>query len=267
MPLPRTVLCYGDSNTYGHATVDRPDERYAPDERWTGVLGAALGSGWMVIEEGLGGRTTVSDDPIEGAEKNGRTYLSPCLNSHKPLDVVVIMLGTNDLKARFNKTAWEIAAGVGVLVDIVKAAGVGRNAGVPEILVVCPPPTCDSFPTYAEMFIGAAPKSHRLAAEYQRMAKEQGRAFLRRRLGHQVEPGRRHPFRSRRAAPRSARRSPPKSASSPFPRRERRRRRRLIDMAPAEWSNTRLSEATAEADMQGKSGPKPVTDRRETGAA
>ena len=178
MALPRTVLCYGDSNTFGHATVGRPDGRYSPDERWTGVLGAALGSGWMVIEEGLGGRTTVSDDPIEGADKNGKTYLYPCLRSHRPLDVVVIMLGTNDLKARFNKTAWEIAAGVGVLVDIVKTAAVGRNEGVPEILVVSPPPTSDSFNEYAEMFIGAPPKSHRLAAEYRRMAAERGVHFF-----------------------------------------------------------------------------------------
>ena len=178
MALPKTVLCYGDSNTYGHATVARPDSRYAPDERWTGVLGASLGSSWQVIAEGLGGRTTVSDDPIEGAERNGRTYLYPCLMSHKPLDVVVIMLGTNDLKARFNKTAWEIAAGMGVLVDVVKTAAAGRNGGVPEILVVSPPPTADSFPTYAEMFIGAAPKSHRLAAEYQRMAADKGVHFF-----------------------------------------------------------------------------------------
>ena len=178
MPLPKTVLCYGDSNTFGHATVERPDGRYRPGERWTGVFGAALGSGWMVIEEGLGGRTTVSDDPIEGAEKNGRCYLLPCLLSHRPLDAVVIMLGTNDLKARFNKTAWEIAAGVGVLVDIVRTAAVGRNAGVPEILVVSPPPTCDSFPTYAEAFIGAPPKSHRLAAEYGRMAAGRGVHFF-----------------------------------------------------------------------------------------
>jgi lysophospholipase L1-like esterase len=132
----------------------------------------------MVIAEGLGGRTTVSDDPIEGAEKNGKTYLYPCLMSHKPLDVVVIMLGTNDLKTRFNKTPWEIAAGVGVLVDIVRTAAVGRGAGVPEILVVSPPPTSDSFPSYAEMFIGAPPKSHRLAAEYGRMAAERGVHFF-----------------------------------------------------------------------------------------
>ena len=85
-PMTKTILCYGDSNTHGSATVERPDGRYGPDERWPGVLRGALGSGWLVIEEGLGGRTTVSDDPVEGLEKNGKTYLLPCLHTHKPLD-------------------------------------------------------------------------------------------------------------------------------------------------------------------------------------
>ncbi len=173
-----TVLCYGDSNTFGAATVARPDGRYGPDERWPGVLRAALGAGWLVIEEGLGGRTTVSDDPVEGADKNGRTYLYPCLRSHRPLDVVAIMLGTNDLKARFNKSAWEIAAGIGVLVDVVKTSGAGRNEGMPQILVVCPPPTLDVFPSHAEMFAGAPPKSHEMAAHFARVAREKGIRFL-----------------------------------------------------------------------------------------
>ena len=173
-----TVLCYGDSNTFGTATVDRPDGRYAPDERWPGVLRAALGADWLVIEEGLGGRTTVSDDPVEGVERNGRTYLYPCLMSHRPLDVVVIMLGTNDLKARFNKSAWEIAAGIGVLVDVVKTAAAGRNEGVPEIMVVCPPPTLEHLPSHGEMFEGAPPKSRELARHYRNAATERGAHFF-----------------------------------------------------------------------------------------
>ena len=97
----KTVLAYGDSNTWGAATVARPDDRYAYEERWPGVMAATLGGGWRVIEEGLPGRTTVHDDPVEGAYMNGKTYLMPCLRSHRPLDVVAIMLGSNDLKARF----------------------------------------------------------------------------------------------------------------------------------------------------------------------
>jgi len=175
----KSVLCYGDSNTWGTATVSRPDGRYAPHERWPGVLKAALGEGWLVIEEGLPGRTTVNDDPVEGDEKNGRTYLLPCLNSHKPLDAVIVMLGTNDLKARFNKSAWEIAAGVGRLLDIVKAApNIGQGGQPPKILLVCPPPTRDALPGYADMFAGAPPKSREMANQYRRIAKVMGAEFL-----------------------------------------------------------------------------------------
>lgn len=175
----KSVLCYGDSNTWGTATVPRPDGRYAPHERWPGVLKAALGEDWLVIEEGLPGRTTVSDDPVEGDDKNGRTYLLPCLNSHKPLDVVIVMLGTNDLKARFNKSAWEIAAGVGRLLDMIRtASNIGRGGKPPAILLVCPPPTRDSLPGYADMFAGAPPKSREMAGQYRRIAKIAGAQFL-----------------------------------------------------------------------------------------
>ena len=176
--MTRTVLCYGDSNTHGAATVERPDGRYGPDERWPGILRAALGSGWLVIEEGLNGRTTVSNDPVEGADKNGLTYLPPCLVSHKPLDVVVIMLGTNDLKMRFGKSAWEVAAGVGVLVRTVLAAGVGRNAGAPKVLVVAPPPFQKSLPLHADMFEGAYEKSKQMARHYRAVADLHGVGFL-----------------------------------------------------------------------------------------
>jgi lysophospholipase L1-like esterase len=174
----RSVLCYGDSNTFGSATVDRPDGRYGPDERWPGVLRNALGSGWLVIEEGLGGRTTVSDDPIEGADKNGRSYLYPCLRSHRPLDVVAIMLGTNDLKHRFGKTPWDIAEGVGVLVSLVKASGAGRNEGVPEIIVIAPAPMLRELPMHAEMFVGGHEKSLELARYYKALSERLGIRFF-----------------------------------------------------------------------------------------
>jgi lysophospholipase L1-like esterase len=176
--MTRTILCYGDSNTWGAATVPRPDDRYAPDERWPGVLRGLLGPDWMVIEEGLGGRTTVSDDPVEGVEKNGRTYLLPCLHTHKPLDVVVIMLGTNDLKARFSKSAWEIAQGAGVLVGIVKTAAAGRNEGAPAILLVAPPPVLGEIPFHRDMFAGAFEKSADMAKHYKAVAELHGVAFL-----------------------------------------------------------------------------------------
>mgnify|MGYP001272416558 CR=1 FL=1 len=112
----RTILCYGDSNTHGQIPGGTPLDRYTLLQRWPGVLARELGKGWHIIEEGLSGRTTVHDDPIEGALKNGRTYLRPCLMSHAPLDLVIIMLGTNDLKARFSQPASEVAMGIGCLI-------------------------------------------------------------------------------------------------------------------------------------------------------
>lgn len=176
--MTRTVLCYGDSNTWGYATVDRPDDRYGPDERWPGVLRGLLGPDWLVIEEGLNGRTTVSDDPIEGIEKNGRTYLKPCLMTHAPLDLIIVMLGTNDLKARFNKSAWEIAAGVGVLIDDIIALRPGRGGGVPEILLISPTPTLEDLKDFTEMFAGAQEKSAKMARYYQAVAEERGIRFF-----------------------------------------------------------------------------------------
>ena len=96
----KRILCYGDSNTWGYDPATQ--ERFDRATRWTGVLRTTLGDGYEILEEGLNGRTTVWDDPIEGY-KNGHTYLVPCLETHRPVDLVVLMLGTNDLKKRFRR--------------------------------------------------------------------------------------------------------------------------------------------------------------------
>jgi lysophospholipase L1-like esterase len=90
---------------------------------------------YHVIEEGLGGRTTVREDPIDG-HKNGKEYLIPCLATHSPLDLVIIMLGTNDLKYRFCATAQDIAAGAGIRVDIVNKSGTVKNPKTPKVLLL-----------------------------------------------------------------------------------------------------------------------------------
>ena len=170
----KTILCYGDSNTFGHDPLTR--QRLDRDTRWPGVLRSALGGGYEVIEEGLGGRTTVWDDPIEGY-KNGRTYLIPCLASHAPLDLLVILLGTNDLKARFSLTAYDIAEGARMLVGVAQASGAGLNGRAPKILLLAPPPIT-TLTDYAEMFQGATEKSQRFAGHFARVARESGCAFL-----------------------------------------------------------------------------------------
>lgn len=176
--MRRTVLCYGDSNTYGAAVVPRPDNRYDYEERWPGVLADCLGTGWLVIEEGLNGRTTVRDDPVEGEYRNGKTYLLPCLYSHMPLDLVAVMLGTNDLKTRFNASPSDIAQGLGTLVSMVRSAAVGRGGQSPEILVIAPPPILETLPLHAEMFVGAFQKSLQLAGQYAALATSLGTHFF-----------------------------------------------------------------------------------------
>lgn len=170
----KTILCYGDSNTWGY----RPDTqtRYSRDERWPGVLRNTLGEGYLVIEEGLCGRTTVWDDPIEGY-KNGKEYLIPCLETHKPLDLVIIMLGTNDLKKRFSLSAFDIANGASVLVKIVQKSEVGIDGDPPKVLLMAPPPIA-KLTGFAAMFEGAKPKSDLFPQEYTRVAQETGCAFL-----------------------------------------------------------------------------------------
>lgn len=172
----KTILCYGDSNTHGSNPAKKT--RFGLDERWPGVLRNTLGDGYWVIEEGLGGRTTVWDDPIEGY-KNGKTYLIPCLASHKPLDLVIILLGTNDLKKRFSLTAFDIAQGAGVLVKTVQQSDAGRNGQAPQVLLLAPPPVARLAGTYfEEMFADAEATSRKLGQHYRRVAAEMGCDFL-----------------------------------------------------------------------------------------
>jgi lysophospholipase L1-like esterase len=170
----KTILCYGDSNTWGYNPST--GGRYGRDERWPGVLRRELGEGYLVIEEGLNGRTTVWDDPIEGYN-NGKTYLPPCLETHKPLDLVIILLGTNDLKMRFSVSVYDIANGAGVLVQIVQKSETGPGGGAPQVLLLAPPPV-GKLIGFAEMFEGAEAKSRRFAEHYARVAQERGCAFL-----------------------------------------------------------------------------------------
>ncbi|HPE26395.1 GDSL-type esterase/lipase family protein [Albidovulum sp.] len=169
-----TVLLYGDSNTFGTppmASLDE-DRRFGRAIRWPGVLAAALGPGWDVIEEGHPGRTTVHDDPIEGAHRNGLTVLPAIVESHRPVDIAVLMLGTNDHKQRFSLTGFDIARGARRLVEALQASGHVRR-----ILWVCPPPPLERG-VLAEMFQGAEARGATVAGHMRAMAAECGTDFL-----------------------------------------------------------------------------------------
>lgn len=177
----KTILCYGDSNTWGY--VPQIGERYDHTTRWPMALKKLLNRNapeespaYWVVEEGLCGRTTCREDPV-GGDKNGLRQLLPILESHSPLDMVVLMLGTNDLKIRYSPCAYDIACGAGRLVTAVQDSRTGPGAARPRVLLICPPPTVDS-PVFRDMFGDCGELSKKLPGFYAQFARETGAEFL-----------------------------------------------------------------------------------------
>lgn len=169
------ILCYGDSNTHGTPpmpALGAQVPRHDAQSRWPRVLAAELGPGHDVIEEGQPGRTTVHDDPIEGAHRNGLTVLPAVLESHVPLDLVILKLGTNDLKQRFGLTTLDVALGAGRLIRCCKAFVPGV-----KVLLIAPPPV-EEAGALAEIFTGGAARSAGLGAAMAGIAQTEGAAFL-----------------------------------------------------------------------------------------
>ncbi len=175
----RTVLAYGDSNTHGTVPMRHLQDirRYGPEMRWTGHAAAFLPVDARIIEEGHPGRTTLHDDPVEGAHKNGLAVLPAILETHRPINAVVLMLGTNDMKARFPVTAMDVARSVERLATVIRGAGVGPDLGCPKILIVAPPPI-EETGCLAGMFEGGAARSRQVGPAMAAMAGRMGAAFL-----------------------------------------------------------------------------------------
>jgi lysophospholipase L1-like esterase len=177
-----SVLCFGDSLTWGWVPRNPPvpSERFPPEVRWTGVLADRLGEDYLVIEEGLSGRTTTADDPTD-PRLNGSAYLPAALASHLPLDLVLLMLGTNDTKASFGRTPFDIAMGMSILVGqvLASAGGVGTAYPAPKVLVVAPPPLAPiPDPWFDLVYGGGHEKSTQLAGLYRSLASFHDVAFF-----------------------------------------------------------------------------------------
>ena len=177
----KTILCYGDSNTWGYNP--RTGGRYDHKTRWPmalyGILNENAPTGephWWVVEEGQNGRTSCREDQVEG-DRNGLRQLLPILESHKPLDAVVVMLGTNDLKPRFNPTAYDIARGVQRVVQAVHGSCTGPDNSAPRVLMICPPATVES-PVYKHLFGNPIALSEKLPPLFRALAHECGADFL-----------------------------------------------------------------------------------------
>ena len=176
--MRKTIVCFGDSNTWGYDA--QHDCRFPENIRWTGILRNLLGRNYKIIEEGLSGRTSVMDDPLfEGL--NGLTYIGPCLLSHSPIELVVIMLGTNDTKERFALTSYNIAQGISRIAKKAKLSMAGLNKGYTKVLVISPPIIGKSYRHTAigeAMGERCAEKSAQLAEYLEPMLKDEGIHFL-----------------------------------------------------------------------------------------
>lgn len=175
--IEKTILCFGDSNTWGFIPGSDA-ERYPPDVRWPGVMKTELGEGYHVIEEAQNGRMSAWDDPYEPMSKCGLDHLPVALESHMPVDLVIIMLGTNDLKNHMNHNAAVIAHGVATLVDRVLQSDVGPGKSAPAVLMICPARVSDGDCPFWHLFDGAPAKSLELAGHYAEMAEDRGVEFL-----------------------------------------------------------------------------------------
>ena len=177
--MKKHIVCFGDSNTHGYC-ADPTDcagggNRFNEDERWTCLLQKALGGDYLVLEEGLGGRTTVFADPLhESMDAVSVAY--PILMSHEPVDLLIIMLGTNDTKERFGANAPAIAVGMERLILKCKSTDCWGGKG-PNILIVCPPPLGAGFHDEV-MGAGCVEKSVALPPYMKAVAERNGCAYF-----------------------------------------------------------------------------------------
>ena len=185
LTLKKHIICIGDSNTHGYCAdpsdcADGALARFNEEERWTRRLQTQLGDGYLVVEEGLSGRTTVFDDPLtEGL--SALSMITPCLKSHEPVSLRILMLGTNDTKDRFGCTAACIGQGMQRLVRKAQSTDCWGPEGRPNILIVCPPPIDERLKTSeVAPLIGTdcARKSRELPAVYQTVAELTGCHFF-----------------------------------------------------------------------------------------
>jgi len=174
----RSVLCYGDSITWGSQPAGR--DRHAFSDRWPSVLQAGLGDRALVIAEGLRGRTTAFDEHLADCDRNGARILPTILYTHAPLDLVILMLGSNDLKPAIAGTAVAATQGMRRLIEQVQLCALRDNSTEPPaVLVVAPPPLSETAnPLFGAMFAGRIAESRMLASFYADLADEMGCGFF-----------------------------------------------------------------------------------------
>ncbi len=175
--MAKTVLCYGDSLTWGYDAEGQGRHRF--EDRWPSVLQKGLGEAVNVIAEGLNGRTTAYDDHLADCDRNGARLLPTVLHSHAPLDLVILLLGTNDMKRGLGN-AFMATRGMARLVEVIRHhAWPSEWDEGPDVLLVAPPLICETaHPMFSAMFKGAVEESATLAPQYRDLADELGCGFF-----------------------------------------------------------------------------------------
>lgn len=178
--MKKNILIFGDSNSWGWKPENdlvKPLERWDDDVRWGGVMQKELGDDYKVIIDGLNGRTTVWDDPIE-EYRCGKNQIVPSMDAHAPFDMIIIFVGSNDLKVRYSVCAQDIANSAALLVQKAQKQ-IGDFTGEPKILLVCPPPLGEvSKGIFWNTFGGSEAKSKQLAEFFKGVAEVNGVEFV-----------------------------------------------------------------------------------------
>jgi len=171
----KSILCFGDSITWGYNPKDAT--RLPPEHRWPRILGEALGPDVEVIEEGLNGRTLAVEDPLR-PDRGGLAKLPFLLESHAPLDAVIIMLGTNDCAPCYHQTIGEIALACARLIMTVKQSLAGPGGAAPATMLISPPHMSELEPTIGLFYDGGQKLCSELAEPYRLVAESLGTAYL-----------------------------------------------------------------------------------------
>lgn len=179
--MSKRILVFGDSNTWGWKPDNQaflPIRRWEDEERFTGIMQAELGEGYKIVTEGLNARTTVWEDPIEG-DRCGMRHLYPLMDSHAPLDLVIIFLGSNDLKTRFSVTGRDIGQSVGKLAEMARKKE-DAYAEEPKVMVIAPPPLTSPIRNsmHAHAFEGGEEKSIEMAAHIKLWGEAAGAEYM-----------------------------------------------------------------------------------------
>lgn len=176
----KRILCYGDSNTWGHNPKDA--SRFRENERLTKLLQQKLGDEYEIIEEGLCGRTASFYDSVKPF-RHGISSLRMVLDSAQPIDLVIIMLGTNDLKSCYNGDGVSISNGIREMVHIIKNPYVyNAHFQIPDILIVAPillkDELSNNLRTSEQFNEKSLQTSRKLASFYEIVAKQWDCLFL-----------------------------------------------------------------------------------------